>query len=496
MDPYLDWLREAGRAAAGLFTLPYFYIAVLFAWWHARNSVVLQRQMFHVRMYGSLSLLISRTLAGLGAGLCLSLIGLGAGAQLTNETLLCVWLAMAVLALFRLRYICLAYAAGALGLVQAVLSWTGWSGDAAGAAGPAIRALLQIDVPGLLFLAGLLHVAEGALVRLQGAKQAVPLFLEGKRGKPIGAYSLSGLWPVPLLWLVPAGGTDGLALPWTPLFSSSDAAGWSLLAFPVLIGFTDRTKTRWPEDKARESGNTLMLYGLAVAVLAAGAAFWEPLAPVAALGAFAMHEGVLLLGRWRESGRQPVYAQDGRGLTVLATLPGTPAAEMGLQAGERITRVNGMKVRTKEQLHDALQLQSAFSKLEVVNREGHVKFVQRARYAGEHYQLGIILAPDEDADVVAAPRSASIWRGLRQAGARRRRGAEPAHAARPDEALREASGASGELAAAAAGIEAAEPEAGRLAEERAAASSGLGTSANPAPEEAGLPPRRSRKPLS
>ncbi|MBN2980585.1 MULTISPECIES: PDZ domain-containing protein [Cohnella] len=492
MSPWIDWLREAGLAAAGLFTLPYFYIAVLFAWWHARNGVVLQRQMFHVRMYGSLSLLASRTLAGLGAGLCLSLVGLGAGARLSNGTLLCIWLAMVVLALFRLRYICLAYAAGALGVVQSVLAWTGLDGDSSGA----IRELLGIDVPGLLFLAGLLHVAEGALIRLQGAKQAVPLFLEGKRGKPVGAYSLSGVWPIPLLWLVPAAGADGLTLPWTPLFGlESSVSAWSLLAFPVLIGFTDRTTTRWPEEKARESGNSLLVYGALICLLAAGSVFWEPLAFVASLGAFVLHEGVLLLGRWREGGRQPVYAQEGRGLTILAVLPGTPAAEMGLQAGERIMRLNGKRVDDKEQLHDAMQLQAAFSKLEVVNREGHVKFAQRARYSGEHYQLGIILAPDEDADIVAAPRSGSIWQGLRQAGARRR------HAGRlraEEAARREAADASGETAAASSAaepvmlLEAIDPRE-ELAARLPAPPASAATAERKAPEEAGLPPRRSRR---
>lgn len=441
MNPLLDLLQEAGHAVLGMLTLPYLYIAILFAWWHAKQASTLQRQLFHVRLHGSLPVTAFRTLAGLAAGLVVSLIGLGAGARLDSMTLLCVWIAMPVLALLKLRYICLAYAAGALGVVQAVLSWSGV--DASD--GEVAKALVGIDVPGLLFLAGVLHVAEGLLVRWQGAKYAVPLFLEGKRGKPVGAYSLSGLWPVPLLWLVPAAGPDGITLPWTPLAGmDGSVAGWSLLAFPVLIGFTDRTETRWPERKAKETAVGLVVYGLVIAGLAAGSWFWPPLTVVAALCAFGLHEGLLLWGRLRESGRPPLYAQDGRGIVVLAVLPRTPAAEMGLQAGERITKVNGARVNTKEQLHDALQLQSAFCRLEIVNREGHIKFAQRARYEGEHYQLGLILAPDEEADWVAAPKAGSVWQGLRRAGARRRKGASWRVAAS------EASGAAGELAAGAA----------------------------------------------
>jgi hypothetical protein len=442
VDPLLNVLREAGQAAIGLFTLPYFYIAIALVWWHARLGVTLQRKLFHVRLYGSLYLALSRVLAGVAVGAVLSLVGFGAGAGFTSETLLFLWIAMGVLALFRLRYVCLAYAAGALGLLQALSQWTGVD-QMQGLFVDAVQILSSIDVPGLLFMAGILHIAEGFLVRLQGSKLAIPLFLQGKRGKPKGAYALSGVWPIPLLWLIPAAG-GGFTLPWTPLFGiGGDTANWSLLAFPVLIGFSDRTTTFWPEEKALVSGNLLMLYGVAIAALAAGAQFWSPLVVVAAIAAFILHEGLLVLSRSREKVRSPRYSQDGTGVKVLAVLPGTPAAELGFQSGEVIKKVNGAVVRTKEELHAALGLQSAFCKLEVVNRDGHVKFLQRARYAGEHYQLGLILAPDEEVEYVAAPRSSSIWQGLQEAGARRL-GNSPSMLAR-----KEARQAASELAAAA-----------------------------------------------
>jgi hypothetical protein len=341
-----------------------------------------------------------------------------------------------------------------------------------GAFADSLSALAAIDVPGLLFMAGLLHVAEGLLVRFQGSKLAIPLFLQGKRGKPMGAYALSGVWPIPLLWLIPAGG-EGFALPWMPLFGGGgESAAWSLLAFPVLIGFSDRTTAYWPEEKARSSGNMLILYGIVIAALAAGAEFWSPLTVVASLAAFVLHEGLLWFSRMKEAGRDPRYSQDGSGVKVLAVLPNTPASEMGFQVGELIKKVNGISVRNKEDLHAALQRQSAFCKLEVVNREGHIKFLQRARYEGEHYQLGLILAPDEDVEYVASPRSASIWQGLREAGARRL-GNSPTMIAR-----REAKQAAAEQAA---------------AEEAAALA--LAAEAEKIAEDAGLPPRgaQSRK---
>lgn len=509
MELTIDWLRQAAESLGALLLSPFLYIALVMVWWHSRQSNVLQRRLFHVRLRGALPMTAARIAAGFIAGFALSALGFAAGAPLTASTLVCVWAATFVLALFKLRYVCLAYAAGALSVVQAVLGWTGV--PAGGETADRIwRALADIDAPSLLLLAGLLHIAEALLVRIQGARYATPLFLEGKRGKPIGAYALSGLWPVPLLWLVPAGGGSGLELPWTPLFGmgggpAASVAGWTLAAFPVLIGFTDRTETRWPEAKAKETSGSLLLYGIVIAGLAVCAAFWEPLTIVAGLAAFGLHEGLVLIGRLRERGRHPLYVQDGRGVVILAVLPGTPAAEMGLLAGETVSKANGVRVRSKEELHAALQLQPAFSKLEVLNRDGNVKFAQRAKYAGEHHQLGLILAPDEDAEYVAAPRSASLRGGLRQAGARlrggsRRRGGEgePAAAApanaRPA-GRRAADGdsrqpAEGEQPSTAAGRSPIRPD--EAASTRPASTQPSASASAPDP---GLPPRGDRRRL-
>jgi len=418
METLLNLLAEAGQATVGLLTLPYYYIAVLFVWWLAARGVALQRKLIHVRLRGSVPLTLSRVGAGLAAGAAISLVSLAAGGAMTAETVLALWGAALVLALLKLRWICMAYAAGVLGIAQAALAWTDARSLASGELADVIGTLQAVDAPALLFLAGLLHIAEGLLVRLQGAKSAIPLFLESKRGKPIGAYALSGVWPVPIIWMVPAADGEGFALPWMPLFG--DAAAWSFTAVPVLIGFSDRTAKFWPERKAAAAARDLLAYGVLIAGLAAGAAFWAPLAALAAVLAFALHEGLNWLSRMREEGLAPLFVQDGSGVRILAVLPGTPAAELGLVAGETIRKVNGLPTRSKEELHEALQRQSAYTKLEVVNREGEVRFLQRARYEGEHHQLGLVLAPDDDVLYVASPRFYSVWRLLRNAGAIRR----------------------------------------------------------------------------
>jgi hypothetical protein len=36
--------------------------------------------------------------------------------------------------------------------------------------------------------------------------------------------------------------------------------------------------------------------------------------------------------------------------------------------------------------------------MEVMNKEGHIKYVQRSVYQGDHHQLGLIVAPDAAAE--------------------------------------------------------------------------------------------------
>ncbi|MNE56377.1 Cell division topological determinant MinJ [compost metagenome] len=99
---------------------------------------------------------------------------------------------------------------------------------------------------------------------------------------------------------------------------------------------------------------------------------------------------------------------------------------MGLAAGETLHKVNGSYVKSKEELYEALVQNSAFCKLEVLNTEGELKFAQRARFAGEHHQLGVILAPDEQANYYTSSGPSSLWEIFRSSRATNRRGSAEA----------------------------------------------------------------------
>lgn len=390
-----------------LLTQPFYYISILFVMLFYRRQVLLERKLFHVRLH-AWGLQTWRTfLGGLLGGLAVSVAVAFLGVSLTMEAILCLWVTSLVLMLFHIRYLCFAYAVGLLGIIQTVLSWLpemqtqGW-------ANTVLSAIRGLDIPALLALAAVLHFAEAVLVRMQGAGFATPLFLEGKRGRLVGGYHMQSFWPLPLFLLVPAVG-DGAVLPWTPFFGGDAwSGGFMMMALPVVIGFGEMTQSMLPQEKANITSKRLFIYGAAVLALSMLAEWWAPLTLVAALAALLLHEGLVWYSRHEESQRSPVFVHPARGLRVLAVLPDSPASELGILPGETILKVNGVLIHSKEQLHGALRQNPAFCKLEVQNHQGESKFLQRAIYAGDHHQLGAIVAPDPRDRIAARLKPVSL----------------------------------------------------------------------------------------
>ncbi|WP_214627358.1 PDZ domain-containing protein [Paenibacillus agaridevorans] len=416
-----------GSAALQLASGPFFYLAILFIILQYSRQMRLERQLFAVKLHDWKGMALRAVVTGLLVGLGLSLISVFIGASLSPSAVLWLWGIAALLMLARIRYLCFAYSAGVVTLLQWIAGFTSLAerGDGIGAMA---SSLARIDAAGLLLLVAMLHLAEALLVRLQGDKLSTPLFLEGKRGKLVGGYMLQGFWPVPLLLLTPVSAETGASaaasasLPWPTLFGGTGAEGWTLVALPMIIGFTEMTRSLLPAAKARHAAKGLLLYSVILGG-AALAAWWQSaLLPIAALLSIILHEALVWRSKAMEARREPLYVHDARGLRILGIVPGTPAEAMGLSAGEVIYKVNGMRVSTKEDLYGALGANSAFCKLEVLTVGGEPKFAQRARYAGEHHQLGVILAPDERANFYAADGASSLMELLRGRRASNKRG--------------------------------------------------------------------------
>jgi hypothetical protein len=412
MNEFMEIANKGLHALLQLLINPFYYVGIAFVILQYRRQISLERKLFHTKLHSLLTQTWQTLLWGWIGGLAVSVVMAFIGATIQAEAVIFLWAVSLLLLFIRVRFLCWAYAIGVIGILQAVWMMI-----------PALStvdgllwlkaSLLQLNMPSLLALIAILHVVEAILIRLKGAKTGTPMFYESKRGKIVGGYHLQGFWPVVLFLVVPLQGS-GSVLPWTPLLGGELwSGGWTIIGFPMMIGFADITLSRLPQEKARLSSNLLLLYAGAVLLLALLAYLGPVPTLIASAGCIALHEGLRLFSRWDESNRQPYFAHDQRGLKILGIIPGSSADDLGMEAGEIIHKVNGLPIGSRQDLHQALQMNSAFCKLEILNLAGENKFLKRAMFSGEHHQLGIILVPDQDALYYAEERQSHFLGYLR-----------------------------------------------------------------------------------
>ncbi|OEG00127.1 hypothetical protein BHF71_06275 [Vulcanibacillus modesticaldus] len=404
-----------------IFLHPMLYVGVLIIVLQYRRQITLERKLFSSRIHSLPKEVLSSLGYGLLGGIITSSLMIVLGIVLHPSDTLLIWVITIVLILFNVRFLCLSYATGIIGVVAGVFqlfdlskiqffnnpafSWTT----------PILEGINQIQIPSIIAIVAILHLVEAILIRLQASKQATPLFLETKRGKLVGGHHIQSYWLLPLFLVVSTGNIDAgiqLDFSWWPLIGSG--VGLTILPVPAMIGYSDLTSVNSPSEKSKKTSNYLLLYSLVLLGMAFIAEKWVAFQIVAAFFAGFAHEIILFFGKQKEKTMPPIYVHPKDGLKVLAVLPDSIAMRMGIKPGEVIKKVNGVPVTSIEELYYALQRQSAFVKLEVINLEGHLKFTQHSIYDGDHYQLGIILAPDDNAPYYIEVENTSLLELLKQ----------------------------------------------------------------------------------
>lgn len=473
MDMAAQWLWHAGEALLKAALNPFSFLAWLLVALLCRRRTELERKLFAVRLHGSPGEWLRAAGFGLAGALAISLAAAGIGLNLTPAAVWWTWAAVLVLLMFRIRLANLPAAAACVGVLQlavrAVREWLPAAGSVGSAGSGGLRpqtipaaladSLLAIDLASLWMLAALTLLVQAALVRLTAARGAMPLVVPGKRGKPIGAYQLHGLWLMPAVLAVPAPAAAGAAAgaegaagaavdlgglaadaassggsvpwwqswllaqpdagaqaadaaglaawwPWPALFDGAWEHGIALLAFPVLAGFADMTVSDLPDRRARRLAWRHAAWAAAFAAASVLSQLWPVLLPAAAAAVLLVQEAWQLAAERGERRQSPRFVQPGRGLKVLDVMPAGPAAEMGIRRGETVLRANGQAVASPDGLHAALRANPAFCRLEVADADGESRFVQRPLYSGEHHLLGLVPCPDDRVPAVAG------WRPL------------------------------------------------------------------------------------
>ena len=108
---------------------------------------------------------------------------------------------VAILLLFiNPRYLCFAYAGGIIAvlsiIIRALLPSLPIMKDIT-----ILSGLIEIHLPSLLTLVGVLHLTESFLIFISGHCGASQIYLKVPSGKIVGGYSMQRFWPLPLMGL-------------------------------------------------------------------------------------------------------------------------------------------------------------------------------------------------------------------------------------------------------------------------------------------------------
>ena len=407
------WLSLIGNALLSLFVQPFFYIALVAMFLLLMYRTKLERKLFNVRLYPKMPILFKSILAGIIIAIVISVIAGFLGLTMTKETIYLVWFIQIILMLFKFRLLSIVYSSSIIILLHEALVLISPL-QLPAPFDQVYTMLLNVSSFSLAFVVGLLIIAQSIALRIQGKHYLSPIYISGKRGKIVGGYTLQAFWTIPLLLFVPVSASTSGAIMFdtavaTPLFLELGPEAWLLLGLPVMIGSTSISTTLSPEQMIKKMSLSLFAIGIIVVILVT-LVWWIPqliwAIPIVLLLSYSVQRSVIAA---YEANHAPIYTNGAIGLKILALVDNSTSEQLHLKVGEVIKKVNGQAVNSVSELYDAIALNPAFCKLEVLDIRGEVRFVQRTRYENEHHQLGIILVPHQQVPHIKSFRFPSIF---------------------------------------------------------------------------------------
>lgn len=239
------------------------------------------------------------------------------------------------------------------------------------------------------FLLSLLLLTEGMLILKNGLKDRSPKLRKSRRGLTVGAHQVKRYWLLPLFFFLPTGPLTA-PFDWWPVIHWGTES-YSLILIPYLIGFQHQVQSSLPKVAVGRIGRQVVLLGV---ILLAGSSVvfynpeWTP--PIIAVMAIVGRLWISYRHRVRENRNPYYYTAQNNGVMILDVIPGSPAYKMKLKTGEMIRSCNQIPVATKQELYSAILKNRAYCKLEIIDTNGELRFVQGALYEGDHHELGIL----------------------------------------------------------------------------------------------------------
>lgn len=385
-----DILLELILAVGRFFINPLFYIVILLAIFLGYRRVKRERKQFNIRILWGWSEFVGTLKEGILWALFISIISALLGLTVPLEflyVLIIVSFIAMITYTFHLLSPIIIFACSVLVLLWMTFYSVSFS-------------ILNINIGGIenwqaasvtiTIIAGLLLIAEGVLIRKHGAKNASPVLEKTTRGLNAIAYFSKKIWILPILFIVPGDAIDAY-FPWWPQFTLGSEQ-FSFVFFPIVVGFQQMTRHMLPLYLYPEVGRVILILGELV-VIGGLIGYFEPLVGVITLVAGAFIRFVIsIVYKVREKKDHYAVAPQSDGVMIVAVLPNSPAEKMELIVGEVIRKVNGTEVRTEKELYEALQINAAHCRLEVLDHQNEVRLTQHVVHREDHFRIGLIVA--------------------------------------------------------------------------------------------------------
>lgn len=380
----IEILKSIGR----FFMNPLVYVAFLSAVFLGYRRVKRERRFFNHRILNGWSETKNMLIMGFVLSSIISLFSIVVGLTVTVE-LLTVILIVSLIGLLLYTYhllspviiMTIAFA------VVVWMDWKNWSYEIWGFefAGSNVSDGLVMTAP---VLAGLLLMAEGILIRRNGAKFASPVVETTKRGLNGIAYYSKQLWILPVLMIIPGEGISYLSY-WPQFKLGSEE--FSLIVFPFVIGFQQMVRRKLPIDVYPKLGRNIIFVGQLVLFVGL-AAYFMPVLGAAALALGAISRTIIGVYYKRTEDRDHyVVMRSEKGVMIAGVLPDSPAEKMGLVSGEVIQKINGQAIFTEEEMYEALQVNAAHCRIEVLDHNGELRLTQHVVHRDDNHKIGLLI---------------------------------------------------------------------------------------------------------
>jgi hypothetical protein len=385
------WLFELLKGTGRLFLHPVFYYLIFLSGLLGVSRVKRERKNFHTRTFDAYFELRQLFPIGLILGLVLTIVTLMIGLTLPFAAILLIAVFTILWSLTtNIRLMSPVYTVGAAFFAITLITEYEWTLPLFN---DTFQALEEKVYPSLVILMALLLISEGILISKNASKGTSPNLVKSRRGQLVGVHEVKRFWILPMFLLIPG---EFLTLPfdWWPVFTIG-AESYSLILVPFAIGFNQQIQGMLPKQSIQIQGRRVTTLGILILILSV-IGYWYPLISigVAAL-AIISRELISLMQRLKDDNLPFYFSKKNNGLMIIGIIPESPADKMGLQVGELISKVNGVKILDEQVFYEALQKNRAHCKLEVLDTNGEVRFVQRALYEGDHYELGILFVQDQ-----------------------------------------------------------------------------------------------------